>query len=203
MPTRPGPDSDLSRAVSHALRHEPWLYELELDNEGRTPVAALVEALRREPRFALLTEGDLERMVRETPKPRHELVDGKIRAMYGHSMPGRIEVRRASPPRHLFHGTSRRSADSVGTDGLRPMSRQFVHLSVDADMARAVGRRKDSWPIVLVVEALDAEQDGVAFYVGNEQVWLADAVPPRYVSVEVRGPGGSRAAGPEESQVDR
>ena len=24
-------DVDLSRAVSHALRHEPWLYELELD----------------------------------------------------------------------------------------------------------------------------------------------------------------------------
>jgi RNA:NAD 2'-phosphotransferase (TPT1/KptA family) len=23
----------LSRAVSHALRHEPWLYELELDAE--------------------------------------------------------------------------------------------------------------------------------------------------------------------------
>lgn len=26
----------LSRAVSHALRHEPWLYELELDGEGWT-----------------------------------------------------------------------------------------------------------------------------------------------------------------------
>jgi putative RNA 2'-phosphotransferase len=24
----------ISRARSHALRHEPWLYELELDREG-------------------------------------------------------------------------------------------------------------------------------------------------------------------------
>jgi len=24
----------LSKAVSHALRHEPWLYELEQDEEG-------------------------------------------------------------------------------------------------------------------------------------------------------------------------
>ena len=24
----------LSRVVSHALRHEPWLYELELDEDG-------------------------------------------------------------------------------------------------------------------------------------------------------------------------
>ena len=26
-------DVDLNRAVSHALRQEPWLYELELDDE--------------------------------------------------------------------------------------------------------------------------------------------------------------------------
>jgi len=28
----------LSKTVAHALRHEPWLYELELDEEGWTPV---------------------------------------------------------------------------------------------------------------------------------------------------------------------
>lgn len=39
-------DVDLSRAVSHALRHEPWLYELELDDEGWVPVEQLLTALR-------------------------------------------------------------------------------------------------------------------------------------------------------------
>jgi len=43
--------SELSKAVSHALRHEPWLYEPELDDEGWTPVDALVEALSQEPRW--------------------------------------------------------------------------------------------------------------------------------------------------------
>ncbi|HZX88363.1 MAG TPA: RNA 2'-phosphotransferase [Reyranella sp.] len=38
--------NDLSRAVSHALRHEPWLYELELDEEGWTSVDALIAALQ-------------------------------------------------------------------------------------------------------------------------------------------------------------
>jgi len=42
---------ELSKAVSHALRHEPWLYELELDDEGWTPVDALVTALSQEPRW--------------------------------------------------------------------------------------------------------------------------------------------------------
>ncbi|NTW40943.1 MAG: RNA 2'-phosphotransferase, partial [Cellulomonadaceae bacterium] len=38
--------ADLSRVVSHALRHEPWLYELELDEAGWVSVQSLVEALR-------------------------------------------------------------------------------------------------------------------------------------------------------------
>jgi hypothetical protein len=43
--------TELSKAVSHALRHEPWLYELELDDAGWTPVDALVNALSQEPRW--------------------------------------------------------------------------------------------------------------------------------------------------------
>lgn len=39
---------NLSRAVSHALRHEPWLYELELDEEGWVAVEALTAALQDE-----------------------------------------------------------------------------------------------------------------------------------------------------------
>jgi putative RNA 2'-phosphotransferase len=27
-------NEELSEVFSHALRHEPWLYELELDDEG-------------------------------------------------------------------------------------------------------------------------------------------------------------------------
>jgi putative RNA 2'-phosphotransferase len=38
--------ADLSRAVSHALRHEPWLYELKLDEAGWAPIDQLLAALR-------------------------------------------------------------------------------------------------------------------------------------------------------------
>ena len=36
----------LSKTVAHALRHEPHVYELELDEEGWTDVATLLGALR-------------------------------------------------------------------------------------------------------------------------------------------------------------
>jgi putative RNA 2'-phosphotransferase len=38
----------LSKTLAHALRHAPWLYELELDDAGWTPVAALLQALRQQ-----------------------------------------------------------------------------------------------------------------------------------------------------------
>ncbi|WP_276202955.1 hypothetical protein [Jiangella muralis] len=39
-------DIDLTRVVSHALRYEPWLYELELDDESWAPVDQLLATLR-------------------------------------------------------------------------------------------------------------------------------------------------------------
>jgi RNA:NAD 2'-phosphotransferase (TPT1/KptA family) len=51
--------TDVSRTISHALRHEPWLYELELDDTGWVPVGALLTALRAEKSaWAGLSEAD-------------------------------------------------------------------------------------------------------------------------------------------------
>ena len=63
-----------------------------------------------------------------------------------------------------------------------PMNRQYVHLSADLETAREVGRRKSRQPVVLVVDAGAAHDDGVRFYHGNQTVWLADGIPPRYIS---------------------
>jgi putative RNA 2'-phosphotransferase len=62
------------------------------------------------------------------------------------------------------------------------MGRQYVHLSVDEAMAAAVGWRKSAAPIILRVDAAAAHAAGFVFYVGNEKVWLADAVPARFVA---------------------
>ena len=61
------------------------------------------------------------------------------------------------------------------------MGRQYVHLSLERETAIAVGRRKSPDPIILVVNAQNAWKAGVAFYTGNEKVWLADHVPPEFI----------------------
>lgn len=174
----------LSRAVSHALRHEPWLYELELDDEGWTSVEDLLRALRREsPDWVNLEVTDLEGMLLSSPKRRHELSGDRIRAFYGHSVPARIVRAQESPPQILFHGTSRESLEAIQSEGLRPMRRQYVHLSEDVEMAKQVGQRKDTDPVVLVIDSAAAHGEHVSFYHGGDKVWLVDSVPARYISV--------------------
>jgi putative RNA 2'-phosphotransferase len=180
---RPGA-SELSRQVSRVLRHEPWLYELELDDEGFVSVDALLVAIRvAEPRWTGVDRLALEQMIAGSWKRRHEMVGDRVRALYGHSLPGRLRKERGCPPAVLFHGTSSAAAAAILVSGLQPMSRQFVHLSNEWDMAVQVGRRKAAEPVVLRIDAAAAQEDGVSFWVGNEAVWLAENVPARFIAV--------------------
>lgn len=173
----------LSKTISHALRHEPWLYEVELDAEGWTSVPALLEALRQEREaWAGLTVEDLERAVNQGDKRRHEVDGGRIRAIYGHSVAGKFVQRKCEPPATLYHGTDPKVWPLIQVSGLLPMQRQYVHCSPDLEMAERVGKRKARQPVILHVDAARAWQEGIAFYEGIDLVWLADAIPPQYIS---------------------
>ncbi len=168
--------------ISHALRHEPWLYELELDEKGWVEVDALLSALRGQCReWRQLAVQDILVVMRSADKQRFELHGGRIRALYGHSTPQRLRKAPAEPPTVLYHGTAAETAELVLAEGLRPMGRQYVHLSVDRETAHQVGRRKSREPVILEVAAAEAHTVDVIFYEGNEQVWLADEVPSRFI----------------------
>ena len=174
--------SDLSRAVSHALRHRPWLYELEFDDGGWVSADALLRALGTESAaLSGLSESDLARMIATSNKKRHELCDGRIRALYGHSTPNRLQKEPVEPPATLYHGTSPETAELIQREGLRRMERQYVHLSIDRATAEEVGQRKAREPVILLVRAGAAHAAGVPFYRGNDLVWLADAISQVYI----------------------
>lgn len=175
----------LSKAMAHALRHAPWQYELELDAEGWVPADDLLTALReRGGTWAALTPEDLGRVIDRSDKARYELRDGRIRARYGHSVGGRLARAPAEPPPTLYHGTSPAALPAIQREGLRPMRRQYVHLSTDPATARQVGARRSPRPVVLAVRAAEAHAAGLPFYLGNAHVWLADRLPPTYLDVE-------------------
>jgi len=175
----------LSKTVSHALRHEPWLYELELDDEGWAALDSVLAALRDDrPAWAGVVESDLAQMIAVSAKQRFEIRDARIRALYGHSLPGQLRKTPAAPPDVLFHGTAPAALPAIRAGGLLPMGRQYVHLSVDSATAAEVGRRKARRPVILRIRAGDAQRQGLPFYAGNAKVWLADCVPAEYIDFD-------------------
>lgn len=172
---------ELSKEVSYALRHAPWEYELEMDENGWVPVEQLLDALHRTKRWTNIGETDLAEMIERSEKKRHELKNGRIRAFYGHSIPMKITKEEKMPPDVLYHGTARRFLQSIMEKGLLPQNRQYVHLSQDIETAENVGKRHDDKPCILIIDAKSAWNQGIKFYLGNEKVWLADTVPSQFI----------------------
>lgn len=174
----------LSKRVSHALRHKPQAYHIELDHEGWTSIESLLASLRTKNReWKNLTKTDLEEMIFNTDKLRHEISGDRIRCLYGHSLKDRIEKVPVTPPEFLFHGTSPASIESILENGLLPMNRQYVHLSEDIETARIVGSRKDRNPSILKIAARNANKGEIHFYHGSEKIWLADKIPPEFIKM--------------------
>jgi RNA:NAD 2'-phosphotransferase (TPT1/KptA family) len=91
---------------------------------------------------------NLEEMIARADKVRFEIKDDKIRALYGHSSSyssfipfTKIQKIASKPPDILYHGTSPYTAKNIMSEGLRPMNRQYVHLSTDKNTALQVGKR--------------------------------------------------------------
>ena len=119
-------DADISRFLSFVLRHDPASAGLTLDAGGWVEVETLLVASP-----LLKTRADLERIVAESDKKRFAFSkDGqRVRASQGHSFPVDLGLAPVAPPEILYHGTATRFLDAILADGLRPMSRQYAHLS--------------------------------------------------------------------------
>lgn len=189
----------LSHIVSYALRHNPSKYKLEIDDEGWTAVDKLLTALSLHHQnnnirtFGhIIKRQDLERMIASSDKVRFELRYDKIRALYGHSnfLTKIKKLRPSKPPAILYHGTSPSAIRNILSKGLRPMNRQYVHLSADENTAIQVGMRKIDFyekekPVIVLVSAIEAYNTRVYhFYQATELVWLADYIHPNFIELK-------------------
>jgi putative RNA 2'-phosphotransferase len=173
----------ISKAMAHALRHAPEQYGITLDEQGWTDVESLLAGLpRRRPYLGPVTKADLDMVLARPGKRRYEMANGRIRALYGHSVPARIEKETAVPPEFLYHGTTEQAAKLIAVQGLKSMQRQYVHLSIDVETAVTVGRRRTKKPVILVVAAQKAHEAGIHFYPSQDEVWLADPIPPHFIT---------------------
>jgi putative RNA 2'-phosphotransferase len=87
-----------------------------------------------------------------------------------------------APPDRLYHGTTARFLPRILAEGLKPGQRTHVHLSADPATAAAVGSRRGQ-PVILVIDAAAAHENGHQFYRAANGVWLTGQLPPRWIAV--------------------
>lgn len=171
----------LSKFMSLVLRHKPETIGLTLDENGWAFTNDLVEKLN-----AAGTAVDLaiiNEVVATNDKKRFAFNEDKsmIRASQGHSIDVELQLNAVSPPEHLYHGTADGFLNSILQTGLQKQRRQHVHLSADAATAITVGGRHGK-PVVLMINAKQMQEEGYLFYLSENNVWLTDHVPTKYIS---------------------
>ncbi|RGY98059.1 RNA 2'-phosphotransferase [Clostridium sp. AM58-1XD] len=178
-----GKKDKLSVFISLVLRHKPETAGIQLDEHGWANVEELITGINSTGRNIDMKK--LEDIVATDEKGRYSLNEDKtlIRANQGHSIPVDVELREKEPPEFLYHGTADRFLEDIQTEGLKPMSRLYVHLSKDKKTAIKVGKRHGK-PIILQVHSGEMFRDGNKFYLSENGVWLTEFVPARYLNME-------------------
>ena len=173
-------DVELGRFLSLVLRHNPAAAGIRLDEHGWADVGALLSGCARAGKR--IDRETLERIVRENSKQRYSFNGDhtKIRANQGHSIAVDVELREMQPPARLYHGTAARFLERIRAEGITRQSRQYVHLSADAETAYRVGSRHGA-PVVLPLDTAAMAQDGYRFFRSENGVWLCEQAPWRYV----------------------
>jgi len=168
----------VSKYMSYLLRHNPE--NLKIDKHGFVNLDQLIEKIKE--RFQVDKNLVLE-IVEEGDRKRFEIVEDKIRALYGHTINVELELEEDKVVRVLYHGTTPNAASEILRVGLKPMRRKWVHLSPTIEIAREVSLRRTRKPVILEINAEAARRNGVKFYKASDRVYLCRNLPPKYVKL--------------------
>ncbi|HBV17850.1 RNA 2'-phosphotransferase [Chryseobacterium carnipullorum] len=171
----------ISKFLSLILRHQPEIIELKLDENGWAEVNELItKSAKGRMHFSF---EDLKEVVETNNKKRFAFNEDKtmIRASQGHSIDIDLALKTIQPPDFLYHGTAEANISSILGKGIEKRSRQHVHLSADKETATKVGMRHGK-PVILTIRTKEMHDDGIAFYLSANGVWLTDFVDAKYIS---------------------
>ena len=171
---------NLSKFLSLILRHRPFDFSLKPDDKGFVPFEGLLQAIQKTSGWNWVKKEDVLAIVNSPEKKRFEVMGGKIRALYGHSIETKMDVPRVTPPDVLYHGTTPKLASEINRRGLVPRNRQYVHLTETREEAIRIGFRRDPKPAMVTIRAKEALKAGVEFYRGNDGAFLAARIPREF-----------------------
>lgn len=163
----------VSKYMSYILRHHP---PESMEKNGFMDFDKLVEMVKTQYN---IDKKFIEFVVQTDSKGRFEIKNNTIRAVYGHSVPVNVDLP-SSDISVLYHGTTKKAADRILQEGIKPKSRQKVHLSPSKEIAIEVGKRKCENPVILKIKL----KRNVIVKKASDSVYVADFIPPELISIE-------------------
>lgn len=179
----------LSKLLSGLLRHFPHEIGLKLDREGFTEqtieeiVRLIKTRWRNKHLYQWLKPEHIYALVELDPKGRFEIRNNRIRARYGHSVKVNIKYEVSKAPGKLYHGTTPEALPKILREGLKPMKRLKVHLTVSIDEAYQNALRKTRKPVILEIDVKKLEKLGIKVFKAGKTIYVADYVPPEALRV--------------------
>lgn len=168
--------------LTFILRHKPESIGLEMDTEGWVSIQSLIEKSQRQ-----ITFDRLMHEVAQDEKGRFQVSADQIqiRCVQGHStLCVKREYPTAIPPDVLYHGTSADNLDSILSSGLNASHRHHLHLSNSLETAIQVGSRRKQELVVLEIDSGAMHREGHTFFISENNVWLIEFVPQKYLTVK-------------------
>lgn len=178
-------ETQISKTMCHALRHDPNKYGLKLDPDGYVDIDLLILGIQKYvPKYEYITKNNIIYIVNNDKKGRYQLKNNYIKAVYGHSFKEKIKKLPVKPSCILYHGTTKQNANKILETGLKPMNRQYVHLSNNIETAIMVGKRRTDDPTILIIDSKNAYEGGCKFYQEPDDIWLSDYIDPQYITIK-------------------
>jgi len=170
--------TEVSRYMSYLLRHNPE--NLKMDKHGFVSLDKLLDKVKEH--FQADKKFIFE-IIEKSDRKRFEIVEDRIRALYGHTVPVKLELEEDKMVKILYHGTTLKAASKILKAGLKPMKRRWAHLSPTTEMATRVGLRRTEKPVVLKIDAEASRRNGTKFYKATDNVYLCRYIQPEYVKL--------------------
>jgi putative RNA 2'-phosphotransferase len=172
----------LGRIMAGILRH--GRFEPDMDDQGFVGIREIIDEVReRNPRMKWLRPHHIEALVETDPKGRYQISSGDVRATYGHTIVLDLRHPTDNIPYTLYYPTTEEECDILLETGLLPTDRTHVHLSRTFFDAVKAGSVRTDDPIILEIDVLECEENGVVISRAAKTVFLCDHVPPEFLTV--------------------
>ena len=166
----------VSKYISYLLRHNPE--NLKMDTHGFVDLDELLEKLNE--RFQVDKRLIFE-IAEKSDRNRFEIAENKIRALYGHTIPVRLELEEDKVTNVFYHGTTPDAVAEILKVGLKAMKRKWAHLSPTIEVATRIGFRRTNKPVVLEIDAEAARKNGAIFLKATDTVYLCSYIRPEHI----------------------